>query len=163
MNQDTELRDRLAGMESRVPASPPPALAPEHRHHYHLSAASAVALVLVFAATAVAGAVVAGRLAQAGQAPGIQNPGQPLAGYHMECMTPPQAAAFLAEHGYTDVVWQIETGTSKADGTTTIAATPPEHGFVVPGAILTDGKLHMVVDQRVGAQGVGTCHGMPMP
>lgn len=42
--------------------------------------------------------------------------------------------------------------------------TAPEHGYyVVPGAILPDGKLHMVVDQTSGAQASGVCGAMPMP
>ena len=32
-----------------------------------------------------------------------------------------------------------------------------------PGAILSDGKLYMVVDQRAGATGSGSCPDLPMP
>lgn len=161
MKDETELRERLASIESRVPAFPAPELATARRHHFSLSVASAGLLVLAFVAT-VAGAVVVSGLT-AGQAPGIENPGQPLEGARMECMTPPQAAAFLAEHGFTDVVWQVESGTSKVDGSTTMMTTAPEHGYVVPGAILPDGKLHMVIDQRPGTHPAGVCGAMPMP
>ena len=129
--------------------------------------AMAPVLVLAMVATAVAGAAVVSNLVQS--APGIQNPGQPLAGAHMECMTPRQAEAFLAEHGFTDVLWQVESGTAVApDGakgqtTTVVVDTPPEHGYVVPGSILDDGRLHMIIDQRVDASGGGACVDLPMP
>ena len=42
--------------------------------------------------------------------PGVENPGQPLAGVHLECMSPPQAAAYLATRGYTHVLWQVDSG-----------------------------------------------------
>jgi len=123
-------------------------------------------LILGMVATAAAGAVVVGQLAIGRE--GIQNPGQPLAGAHMECMTPPEAAAFLAEHGYPDVVWQVEAGDPTAGGgkgstTSTQQATPPDHGYVIPGSILDDGRPIMIVDQRVGASGDGDCFGQPMP
>ena len=122
-----------------------------------------------------AGAVVAVSQLTRGY-PGIENPGQPLYGARMECMTPPQAAAFLAAHGYTDVVWQVESGemvrvsdggaegnAPKGPNTSVQQSTAPEHGYVIPGSVLDDGRLHMVVDRRVGASGVGECFGMPMP
>jgi hypothetical protein len=160
MNERPELRERLAGMESRVPASAQPALAVGRRHHYSLSLVAAATLILAAAATAVGGIAVVSGLVRG--YPGIENPGQPLAGAQMECMSPPQAATFLAAHGYTDVVWQVESGASK-DGSTTFVSYPPAHGYVVPGAILDDGKLHMVVDQRSGARPAGVCGAMLMP
>jgi hypothetical protein len=170
MNEDSEIRDRLTALEGRVSVGLPPAL-PEapapaggllarQRHHFRFSFAAAAALTLVVAATAVAGVAIVSGNAHGYQ--GIENPGQPLAGAQMECMTPPQAAALLAAHGFTDVVWQIESGTSK-QGTSTVSATAPEHGYVVPGAILDDGKVHMVVDQRSGAAPAGICPAMAMP
>ena len=90
-------------------------------------------LVLAVAATAVAGgAVIGGIAAQA--LPGAQNPGQPLEGANLECMSPPEAAAYLTDHGY-----------------------------VVPGAFLGDGQLIMIVARRDGATGTGACYGDPMP
>ena len=162
MNDELDLKDRLAAIEDRAPASEPPPLAARRRRPLALSLAAATLLVLVVATTAVAGvAVVSGMVRSY---PGIENPGQPLAGAAMECMSPPQAAAFLAAHGYAEVVWQVESGgPGKADGTTTLVSTPPAHGYVVPGAILDDGKLHMIVDQRPGTQPAGVCSGMPMP
>jgi hypothetical protein len=160
MTEDLELRRRLALMESRVPADTPPALALARRHHYPVSMAVAALLVLAVAATAVAGAALSGPVRGY---PGIENPGQPLAGARMECMSPPQAAAFLAGHGYTDVIWQVEAGGDKARQSTTLTTTAPEHGFVVPGAVLDDGKLHMIVDLRDGAAPAGICGDMTMP
>jgi hypothetical protein len=50
------------------------------------------------------------------------------------------------------------------EATTTIQqATPPEHGYVMPGAILEDGRPIMIIDQRMGASGVGDCFGKSMP
>ena len=162
MNDELDLNDRLTAIEGRAPAFEPPPLAARRRRPLALSLAASALLVLVVATTAVAGVAVVSGMVRG--APGIENPGQPLAGATMECMSPPQAAAFLAAHGFTDVVWQVESGgPGKADGTTTLVSTPPAHGYVVPGAILDDGKLHMVVDQRPGAQPAGVCSGMPMP
>lgn len=179
MTDDLDLRRRLAEMESRVPASPPPALPSSRRHYYPVALAVAVTLILGLAATALAGGVLSPNQPEPTSAPrtpetaretqtdvtgypGIENSGQPLAGARMECMTPRQAADFLASHGYTDVVWQIETG-SDDHGTTTFASIPPEHGYVIPGGVLDDGKLHMFVDQRAGTQPRPVCGDMPMP
>jgi hypothetical protein len=162
MSDDLDLRSRLAAIEGRAPAFDPPLLAAGRRRPLALSLAGAMLLVLSIGATAVAGAVVVSGMVRG--APGIENPGQPLAGAQMECMTPLQAAAYLNAHGFTDVVWQVESGgTGRGQGTTAIVTTPPAHGYVVPGAILDDGKLHMIVDQRAGAEPAGTCHGMSMP
>jgi hypothetical protein len=74
------------------------------------------------------------------------------------------AAEFLAERGFTDVVWQVESGVAgEKSGQSVQQATPPDHGYVVPGAILSDGKLYMIVDQRSGATGGGACPDLPMP
>ena len=162
MNDELALKDRLAAIEGRAPAFEPPSLATRRRRPLALSLAAATLLVLVVAATAVAGVAVVSGMVRG--APGIENPGQPLAGARMECMSPPQAVTYLAAHGFTDVVWQVEGGgPGKPDGATTLVSTPPAHGYVMPGAILDDGKLHMIVDQRPGAQSVGVCYGMPMP
>jgi hypothetical protein len=165
MNEfESELDGRLAAFADRAPGGEPPSLAGRRgrRSRFGLALALVPALLLASVATVAAGVVITGIGGHS--APGIENPGQPLAGANMECMTPPQAAAFLAAHGYTDVVWQVESGTTAKDGGTSVQqATPPDHGYVVPGAILDDGKLHMVVDQRTGAVGAGICNGMPMP
>jgi len=169
MNDDLDLSNRLAALEGRAPASAEPPALPVRRRRgrFAISMAMAPALVLALVATTAAGAVVAVNLAQGH--PGIQNPGQPMAGVHMECMTPPEAAAALAAHGFTNVVWQVEGGdpNAKLNGqaaTTSVQqATPPEHGYVIPGSVLDDGTVIMVIDQRVGATGVGDCFGKPMP
>ena len=102
--------------------------------------AMAPALILALVATTAAGAVVITRMAEG--YPGIENPGQPLAGAAMECMTPPEAAAFLAAHGYATVDWQVESGTvltpdgGKGSSTSVHVSTPPAHGYVIPGSLL---------------------------
>jgi hypothetical protein len=173
MNDDgneLDLQARLAALEARAPGTVrPPALpARRRRSRFAVSIAIVPVLLLAAVATTTAGAVLVSNLVKG--YPGIQNPGQPLAGAHMECMTPPEAAAFLAAHGFADVDWQIEAGDPtriKEDGQTATTsvhqAAPPEHGFVIPGSILDDGSVIMVVDQRVGATGVGDCFGHPMP
>ena len=168
-DDDLALDGRLTEMEARVPAStePPPLPARRRRGRFVVSMAMAPALVLALVATTAAGAVVIGRLAEG--YPGIQNPGQPLAGATMECMTPPEAAAFLAAKGFTNVDWQVETGTvqaadgGKGSSSSVHVTTPPDHGYVIPGSLLPSGQVIMVVDQRVGATGVGACFGHPMP
>jgi hypothetical protein len=169
MNDDAQLATRLAALEARVPATAePPSLAPRRRRgRLPMAVAMAPLLVLALVATAAAGAAVIGRLAEG--YPGIENPGQPLAGAAMECMDPPAAAAFLAAHGFTRVDWQVETGTvlsadgGKGSSSSVHVTTPPAHGYVIPGSLLPDGTVIMVVDQRDGATGVGACFGKPMP
>ena len=164
-----DLRDRLAALEARVPVDPNPPALPSRRRRGRFAVPIALAPVFMLAivATTAASAIVVANLAEGN--PGIQNPGQPLAGAHMECMSPPEADAFLAEHGFADVDWQVETGTSvasdggKGSSTTLHQGTPPQHGYVIPGSVHDDGKVVMVADQRVGATGVGDCFGSPMP
>ncbi len=172
-DDDLDLTARLAALEARVPATVLPPALPDRpgRRRFAVSMAMGPALVFAIVATAAAGAagaVVVSNLVRGYE--GIQNPGQPLAGAHMECMSPPEAAAFLAAHGFTDVDWQVEGGdpSSKgADGqemTTSVhTRIPPEHGYVIPGSILNDGSVIMIVDIRTNATGVGDCYGKPMP
>jgi hypothetical protein len=168
MDQDDDLHGRLAALEARVPVDTTPPALPSRRRRGRFAVPVALAPVFVLAIVATAaGAVVVANLAEG--RPGIQNPGQPLAGAHMECMSPPEADAFLAERGFAAVDWQVETGTTvapdggKGSSTTIHQATPPEHGYVVPGSLQEDGSVIMVADQRVGATGVGDCFGSPMP
>ena len=165
-HDDLALDTRLAALEARAPGrDDPPALARRARRgRFVVSLATAPVLVLALVATTVAGTVIVANN-RAHAAPGVENPGQPLAGAEMECMSPPEAAAFLADRGFSDVVWQVETGdaSSKQGSASVQQGSPPQHGFVVPGSILDDGVLHMIVDQRKGASGVGACFGMPMP
>ena len=166
---DLDLDRRLTALEARAPGrDAPPALPTNGRRGRRLAIPLTLAPILLLAmvATVAGGAIVVRGLVTASE--GIQNPGQPLAGAHMECMTPPEAAAFLAGHGFPVVVWQVEAGdpaigSGKGAWTTRQQATPPEHGYVVPGTILEDGRPIMIVDQKVGAEGVGDCFGMPMP
>ena len=164
------LVERLAAMESRAPGRDDPPRLERRRRRGRFAASFAMAPVLLLAlvATATAGTAIVSRLTAEGY-PGIQNPGQPLAGAHMECLTPPQAQTFLADHGFTDVDWQVESGSviapdgGKGQSSTVHQSSPPEHGYVIPGSIGGDGRLMMVIDQRTGATGVGDCFGQPMP
>jgi hypothetical protein len=152
MNEtDTDLRDRLVAMESRLGTAEPPALPVRRIRRVALSIVGGSLLVLALVATAAAGVIVIGGPVRG--FPGVENPGQPLAGAQMECMTPPQAAAFIAVHGITKVQWQVEQDDPSADvpgrpgSKTLFQGTAPETGIVVAGAIV-DGTLLMLVDQR---------------
>ena len=166
---DIDLGARLSALEASAPANgqPPGLQGRKRRGRFAISMAMAPVFALVLVGSAAAGAVVLSNLAEG--EPGVENPGQPLAGAQLECMTPPQAAAFLTAHGYTNVDWQVESGAIlSADGgkgasSTVHVATPPAHGFVIPGSVHRDGQLVMVIDQRTGATGVGACFGQPMP
>ena len=156
-----DLATRLAAMEHRVPVGLAPTRIRPRWRGWAASIATAPIAVLLAAATVTAGGIAVAGLVTA--APGVENPGQPLAGAALECTTPPEAAAYLAAHGYTRVTWQVETGdASGKGGVTRIVTTAPAHGYVVPGSIV-DGTLLMIVDQRAGATGVGACAGEPMP
>jgi hypothetical protein len=160
---DAELDERLGQLEARVPGDLPPAIRGRWRARRILGVSLAgTTLNLVLASAVVGGtALVLGNLLSA---PGVENPGQPLYGAGLECMSPPGAAAYLREHGFTDVVWQVEWVYGKANSRPSVqVATPPEHGYVIPGAILSDGRLHMVVEQGPLAGGVGQCFGNPTP
>jgi len=158
-----DLDTRLAALEARAPGRDDPPELPRARRGGRIAVPLALAplLVLGLVASAAAGAVVA-TLVQSHE--GAQNPGQPLEGANLECKSPREAAAYLAERGFTDVVWQVESGVAGEKSSRSVQqATPPEHGYVVPGAILSDGKLYMIVDQRGGATGSGACFDMQMP
>jgi hypothetical protein len=87
-HNEFDLEARLAALAARAPGGAhPPALPARHRKgRLAVSLAMAPVLVLALVATTAAGAVVVSNLVKGH--PGIQNPGQPLAGAHMECMTP---------------------------------------------------------------------------
>jgi len=160
--QPDHLDTRLAALEARVPAGdgPPELTRRNRRGRLAISTTTAPLLILVLAATVAAGGVAVSSLVRA--YPGAENPGQPLAGANLECMSPPGAATYLAEHGFTRVVWQVETGAGAKNGTSVQQATAPEHGYVVPASFI-DGILYIVVDQRTGATGSGNCPTFPMP
>ena len=168
-HDDSDLESRLAALEASAPGADSPPALPAHRGRgrFAIPMAMAPVLALVAVASVAAGAMVVSSLAEG--YPGIENPGQPLAGAQMECMTPPQAAAFLVDHGFTNVDWQVESGAflsadgGKGTSSTVHVSTPPEHGYVVPGSLLRNGQVIMVVDQRTGATGTGACYGQPMP
>jgi hypothetical protein len=160
--QADDLDTRLAALEARAPAGdgPPDLGRRGRRGRLVISSASAPILVLLLAVTVAVGGVVVS--SSVGQAPGAENPGQPLYGANLECMTPPAAAAYLTAHGFTHVVWQVEAGSNDKHGTSVQQATAPEHGYVVPASFI-DGVLYIVVDQRVGATGTEACPNLPMP
>ncbi len=163
MSRD-DIASRLAALEARAPAHDDPPELPGHGRRDRLARPTALGavLALLVAASAAAGGAVVASLAQG--TPGVQNPGQPLEGARLECMSPPAAAAYLARRGFTNVVWQVELGfAGQKTGTSVQRATAPDHGYVVPGSILSDGKLYMIVDQRAGATGSGACVDQPMP
>lgn len=159
--QDDELDARLAALEGRAPTAgfpPGPSATRPRRRRFGSPGLVAAGLTLVLGATAVAGGAV---LEAVRGHEGVQNTGQPLHGAKMECMSPPEAEAFLTGKGFVDVVWQVESGTGK-EGRSVQQTLAPEHGYVIPGAII-DGTLHMVVDQREDATGTGACFRMKMP
>jgi hypothetical protein len=157
MTVDIELDERLGKLEARVPGAEAPELRGRRRAPRILGGSLVgIILVLVAATTVVGGAVIMSGAVRSW--PGVENPGQPLHGASLECMSPPQAEAYLTDHGFANAVWQVE-----RDGFDTVqVSTPPEHGYVVPGSII-DGVLIMIVDQRASASGVGGCNGDPMP
>ena len=159
-----DIDSRLAVLEASAPVDAgPPTLVPAGRRRLTLAPVPlAGLLVLAMVGSAAAGGAIVAGLVNAYE--GVQNRGQPLEGAKMECMSPPEAAAFLAGRGFTDVVWQVESGTAGTKtGRSVQQAAPPDHGYVVPGAILSDGRLYMIVDQRSGATGGGACPDLPMP
>ena len=158
MIDDSELKARLSELEARVPVTAAPAPGRRRRMTPLLGGSLAAAVVLLVAATATIGAAVVTRTDVRGY-PGVENPGQPLAGAKLECMTPPQAQAYLTAHGFTNVVWQIE-----RDGSASaLASNPPARGYVIAGAIDDEGVLIMLVDQRASAQPFLSCSGSPTP
>ena len=156
-----ELDARLAALEARAPVAglpPSPSDVRSLRRRIGSPGLVAAGLTLVLGVTAVAGGAV---LEAVRGHEGVENRGQPLHGANMECMSPPEAEAFLTAKGFVDVVWQVESGRGK-DGRSVQQTEAPEHGYVVPGSII-DGTLYMVVDQREDARGTGACFRMKMP
>lgn len=108
-----DIDTRLAALEARAPGGEPPELKGSRRSvRFATPLAIASVLVLGMVASAAAGGAVVATLVQATE--GVQNPGQPLEGAKLECKSPPEARAFLAERGFTDVVWQVESGVAGA-------------------------------------------------
>ena len=157
MMSDVQLGERLRRLEARVPGAEAPALRGRRPVPRMIGGSLAATLLILLAATTVAGAAVIVSEAVRGH-PGVDSPGQPFFGAGLECMSPPEAEAYLADHGYTGTVWQVERDGAASDH----VSTPPEHGYVIPGSII-DGVLIMIVDQRASATGTGDCFGDPMP
>ena len=72
--------------------------------------------------------------------------GQPLAGAHLEGMSPAQAAAYLATQGYPHVLWQVDSGAEVPTSSTAA----PTHGYVRAVWIDDGGQVNVSVDQRPG-------------
>jgi len=152
------LRDRLARLEAAAPAALPPMLpaAATRTHKLRGLGLALAAVLLVGAATAAGNAV----LNNARGHEGLFNPGQALACTGVELMSPPEAARWFAQHGYT-VTWQIETrngGSTKDASTSRQSSTPPQTGYVIDGVLEGDHVLTMVVETGPAAQPRG-----PMP
>jgi hypothetical protein len=155
-----DLAQRLTALEDRVPVRGDlPSISVRRHGQGHARVAVLVAVALLLP-VAVASADRISSLVRG--YPGVENKGQPLYGADLECMSPPAAATYLARHGFDDVIWQVESGTGKT-GHSVQRRSAPAHGFVVPGSVMPDGSLIMVVDQRTGATGTGACPDMRMP
>ena len=159
---DVTLRDRLLRLEAAAPSALPPVLpASATRTHKLRGLGMALAAVVLVGGAATAGSVV---LNNAHASPGLFNAGQPLACSGVDSMTPPEAAHWLAQHGYT-VTWQIETrngGSTKDGSTSSRSTTPPQTGYVVGGVLEGKHVLTMVVETGPAAQPNGPsdaiCH-----
>ncbi len=119
-----DLDTRIAALERRVPVDPaPPELASARRRARRraLALMAAPVLILAIAATAVAGANLVGTYVI-----GPTGPVDPaLAGAGLECMTPPEAAAWLASHGYVTVVWDTVDVTASGEAAPVDAMVAP--------------------------------------
>jgi hypothetical protein len=163
-DSDVDLELRLSRIVDQLPivGEPPAFLGHRQRRIAGLSVTSALALLLISAVGVAAISTVVGTLVIGH--PGIENPGEALSSAGLECMSPPEAAQYLAAHGFSSVVWEVQSGDlAQNTDVSTVQSAPPAHGYVVPGAVLEDGRLHMIVDQRVGATGTGKCAHMSMP
>ena len=124
--------------------------------------------VLAIVATTAAGAAVIGRLAEG--YPGHPEP-RPAAGrrddgVHDARRRPPRSwPPWLQRRRLAgrDRDRSRRPTAARARARPSTSADPPAHGYVIPGSLLPDGQVIMVVDQRVGATGVGDCFGDPMP
>jgi hypothetical protein len=105
-----DLDDRLAAIEGRVPVEArPPALAESRRRRRSvLALVAAPILVLAIGATAIAGPAVIRIITTSST--GTLDVDDAIAHAGLECMTPPQAARWLSEHGYDRVVWSTDAG-----------------------------------------------------
>jgi hypothetical protein len=133
MNQD-DIDERLVAIEGRVPVEAgPPDLAPaaaRRRRRSTLALVAAPILVLAVGATALAGAEVIRLVTVSGA--GTLDIDDTLAGAGLECMAPPEAAAWLAANGYDRVVW--ETGGTIGSGTIQVGPEPSDLPVIDPGA-----------------------------
>jgi hypothetical protein len=119
-----DLDTRLAAAERHVAveAAPPALPARGRRGRRSLPLVAAPILVLAFAAVVVAGTGLQAIFLKGSVDTSLADAG-------LECMTPPQAAAWLADHGYKQVVWDSVTAPGgvavegKADGS---GAQPPQ-------------------------------------
>lgn len=144
---DLELARRLARLAEAVPVE---AVPEPHRGHVPGRRLSGV-LAGVTAAILIAGATVGGLVlfgVPTGH-PGLFGPGRPLYCSGIERMTPPEAAAWLAAHGYV-VTWQIEDVDAPSSRQSTV---PPMSGYIIDG-VLKGNQMTLVVEVGQGAQRV---------
>jgi hypothetical protein len=141
-----DLDTRLAAAERHVAveAAPPALPARGRRGRRSLPLVAAPILVLAFAAVVVAGTGLQAIFLKGSVDTSLADAG-------LECMTPPQAAAWLADHGYKQVVWDGVTApggvrvVGKADGSGAPApeGSPiavPDDGTGITGPTVTGGS-----------------------
>jgi hypothetical protein len=126
-----DIATRLAAAEARIPveAGPPVPADARRRRRSALALVAAPVLVLALAATAIAGAGAIGMIVGT---TGSEPMDPELLGAGLECMTPPEAAAWLAANGYDQVVW--ESGGTIGSGTIQVGPEPSDLPVIDPGA-----------------------------
>src|SRR6476661_7136989 len=137
---DQALNDRLQTFEASVAVTggPPPSRRP--RVARTRTALGAMAALVVLAG----GAAGASGILEAQDRPGAFNPGQPLHCKGLADMTPRQAAAWLDEHGYDDVTWQIEDttpGVPKGQQRSEQSDVAPAKGKIATAVFITRTEL----------------------
>jgi hypothetical protein len=139
-----DIDTRLAAIEGRVPVEAgPPEVAPaaaRRRRRSTLALVAAPILVLAVGATALAGAEVIRIVTTTGSS--ALDVDDAIATAGLECMTPPEAAAWLAAHGYDDVVWDTSAGHGTIDAGPAASALPvlDPDGSLPPAASNTPGE-----------------------
>jgi hypothetical protein len=91
-----------------VDVGPPLAAEPRRRRRSALALVAAPILVLAIGATAIAGVGVIQMITTSSS--GNLDIDDDIAKAGLECMTPPEAATWLADHGYKNVVWDTNAG-----------------------------------------------------
>ena len=142
---DQALNDRLQAFESSVPVmgGPPPSRRPGVSRTRAALVAMAALVVLA------GGAAGASGILEARDRPGAFNPGQPLHCKGLADMSPREAAAWLADHGYDDVTWQIEDrtpGVPKGQQRSEQSDVAPAKGKIATAVFITRTELIVLVE-----------------